>query len=167
MRRDIILLFALLTVGLAGCAVEVPTGSSPPANTAAGEVSFELAGPGGAAIVVPVHINGQGPFSFVLDTGATLTCVDQNLVEQLKLPEQRGRFGVGATIRGEGNVKLVRLDSLQVGTATASGLDGCGIDLGNVRNVGLDVNGLLGLNFLRSFRVTIDFERKVLQLQKP
>ncbi len=167
LRRKIILLIALLTAATVGCAVKVPTGPTAPANTEAGEVSFELAGPGGAALIVPVQINGQGPFNFVLDTGATLTCVDQGLVEQLKLPEQKGVFGAGATIRGEGNVKLVSISSLQVGTATATDLNGCDIDLGSLKAIGADVKGLLGLNFLKSFKVTIDFERKVLQLEKP
>ena len=166
-RLNIVLLIALLTTALVGCAVKVPTGPTAPANTEAGEVSFELAGPGGAAIIVPVHINGKGPFNFVLDTGATLTCIDQGLVEQLNLPEQSGVFGAGATIRGEGNVKLVRISSLQVGTATATDLNGCSIDLGNIQAIGVDVKGLLGLNFLKSFRVMIDFEKKILQLQKP
>jgi hypothetical protein len=51
--------------------------------------------PNGAAILVPVKINGQGPYTFVLDTGATFTCIDQKLVDQLKLPETRGQIGVG------------------------------------------------------------------------
>lgn len=167
MRRNIALFIALLTTAMIGCAVKVPTGPTAPANAEAGEVSFELAGAGGAAILVPVQINGKGPFNFVLDTGATLTYIDQELVEQLKLPEQSGRFGAGATIRSEGNVKLVSISSLQVGTATASDLTGCSIDLGNLQAIGVEVKGLLGLNFLKSFKVTIDFERKVLQLQKP
>lgn len=167
MRRNFVLLIVLLTIATIGCAVKVPTRPTAPANTEAGEVSFELAGPGGAAVIVPVKINGEGPFNFVLDTGATLTCIDQKLVEQLKLPEQSGVFGAGATVRGEGNVKLVSISSLQVGTATATDLNGCSIDLGSIQAIGVDVKGLLGLNFLKSYRVMIDFERKVLQLQKP
>ena len=166
-RPKILLLIAVLTAATVGCGVKVPIEPTAPANTEAGEVSFELAGPGGAAIIVPVQINGQGPFNFVLDTGATLTCIDHKLVEQLKLPEQKGVFGAGATVRGEGNVKLVSINSLKVGTATATDLNGCSIDLGNLQAIGADVKGLLGLSFLKSFKLTIDFERKVLQLQKP
>jgi predicted aspartyl protease len=167
MRVSITLLILFLTTALTGCSVQVPTNPAPPANAAAGEVSFELAGPGGAALLVPIKINGQGPFNFVLDTGATFTCIDQKLAEELKLPEQRGQFGVGVTIEGEGNVKLVEVNSMEVGTATASGLSACVIDLQNMRALGVDVRGLVGLNFLKSFRVVIDFQRKILQLQKP
>jgi hypothetical protein len=64
-------------------------------------------------------------------------------------------------------VKLVRIRSLQVGTAKATDLSGCSIDLGNIQALGVEVKGLLGLNFLKSFKLTIDFDRKILQLQKP
>jgi predicted aspartyl protease len=167
MRAGVTIITVLLTAALSGCAVRVPTSPAPPADTAAGEVSFELAGPGGAALLVPVKIDGQGPFNFVLDTGATLTCIDQKLAEELKLPEQRGQFGVGVTVRGEGNMKLVRVGSMEVGTAAASGLSACVIDLQNMQALGVDIRGLVGLNFLKSFRVVIDFQKETLQLQKP
>src|SRR5215471_4677537 len=94
---------------LVGCQLAAPSRLGQPADIAAGEVGFELAGPGGAAIVVPVTINGQGPYKFVVDTGATLTCVDQELARQLNLPERRGQIGVGATVTSTGNIELVGL----------------------------------------------------------
>lgn len=44
-------------------------------------VPIHLAGPGETALLVPVRINGQGLYDFVLDTGATLTCVDVALAD--------------------------------------------------------------------------------------
>lgn len=147
-----------------------PTGPSRvevPADTAAGEVAFELAGATDAALVVPVTLNGRGPFDFVLDTGATLTCVDAALADSLALPERRGTLGVGAGIGSSGRMKIVSLDSVGIGAARAFDLAGCIVDLGQMNAVGLDVDGLLGLNFLKSFRVSIDFERNVLTLSPP
>jgi predicted aspartyl protease len=138
-----------------------------PAETAPGEVRFKLVGIGGAALIIPVHVNGEGPFNFVLDTGATITCVDQALAEQLKLPQKRGQIGVGATIRGTGRVELVGIETLQVGTAKASDLTACALDLQPVKALGADIQGLVGLNFLKSYRVTLDFERSVVLLQEP
>ena len=37
-------------------------------------------------IVVPVTINGAGPFDFLLDTGSSDTVVDRRLAEELHLP---------------------------------------------------------------------------------
>lgn len=138
-----------------------------PADSAAGEVAFEWAGPGGAALVLPVHVNGEGPFDFVLDTGATLTCLDQSLVERLGLPEARGRVGFGAGVGGSGAMRLVAIDSLRVGAAEAADLTGCALDLPQAEALGIEFQGLLGLNFLRSFRLSLDFERQVVRFQEP
>lgn len=158
---------ALIASVLLGCQISAPSRLGQPADVAPGEVAFELAGPGGAAIVVPVTINGQGPFNFVVDTGATLVCVDQDLARKLNLPERRGQVGVGATVTSTGQIQLVGVDSLQVGTATGKDMLACRIDMQNVQALGTDIKGLLGLSFLKSFRVTIDFTRKTLTLQKP
>ena len=40
-----------------------------------------------------------------------------------------------------------------------------GADLTNAVDVGLGIDGLLGLNFLKSFRMTLDFQRDVLLLR--
>lgn len=165
-RRRVLALLALLAV--AGCTAgpPQPRAEAPP-DSAAGEVPFELEGPGGAAVVVPVMVNGQGPFDFVLDTGATLTCLDQALARRLELEEERGVRAVGAGMAAAGRISVVRVDSLRVGAARASDLTVCALDLRHTRSVGLGIDGLLGLNFLREFRVTVDFQRDVLLLQSP
>jgi predicted aspartyl protease len=155
----------MLLVGLAACeATSAPDRVTIPADSAAGEVAFELAGPGGAALTVPVHVNGSGPYRFVLDTGATLTCVNSRVAAELELPEQRGMTGMGAGVASSGRMRLVRVDSLRVGGAAAAGLTACELDLAHVEALGIEIDGLLGLNFLREYRVTLDFEREVLIL---
>jgi hypothetical protein len=152
---------------LAGC--ETPTPERVEiAGEPAGEtgIPFELAGPGGAALVVPVHVNGEGPYGFVLDTGATMTCVDRALAERLGLPEAPGR-GVGMGIGQEpGALQLVTIDSLRVGDATAVNMTGCALDLQQFREAGIELEGLLGLNYLVEFRVVLDFPAQRLTLQR-
>lgn len=164
MSRHPMLLLAI--AGMVGC---VQIGSSvPPADVAgAGEVSFTLAGTGGAAIVVPVRLNDSGPYQFVVDTGATLTCVDQALAGTLELPKPEGMRGFGATVGQQGAMALHRIDTLQVGDTTASGIIACALDLRGMKQAGLELDGLLGLNFLKSFKVTFDFERKIMSLEAP
>lgn len=131
-------------------------------------VPIRLAGPGGAALLVPVRVNGQGPYEFVLDTGATLTCVDASLADSLGLPRARGQVGFGAGVQGSpGSMRMVEIDSLAVGDARAEGLTGCAIDLAQIRSMGIEARGLLGLNFLTSFRVTLDFAADRLTLAAP
>jgi hypothetical protein len=130
-------------------------------------VPFELAGPGGAALVIPVYVNGDGPHRFIVDTGATMTCVDSGLAERLGLPAEGGRMGVGMGIGQEaGALDLVSIDSLRVGEATATGLMGCALGLERFMDIGLEVDGLLGLNYLREFRVILDFRAQRLTLER-
>lgn len=131
---------------------------------APGEIPFRLVGPGGAAIVVPVSINGRDSVDLILDTGATYTCVDTALATALALPERRMGVGVAVGVGGTGRVRLHAVDSLRVGGAVVRDLTVCAMDLRALRGVGRNVHGLLGLNVLRRFRVTLDFERRVLGL---
>jgi predicted aspartyl protease len=147
------------------CSPPEPARVETAADSAAGETIFELAGHGGAALIVPVHINGQGPFDFVLDTGATLTCIDHRLASRLALPEVTGVVGMGAGIGSSGRLKLAKIDSLRIGQTTAHDVQGCVLSLENLRGIGLEPDGLVGLNVLKEFRVTLDFERSVVRLE--
>ena len=144
-----------------------PAAASAPADSAAGEVKLRVAGPGGSALAVPVYVNGRGPFELILDTGATFTCLDTALVRQLALPERPGIVGAAVGVSGTGRVKFVRVDSLRVGAARARELTACAMDMSALRPLGPEVHGLLGLNFLRSFHMTLDFERDVMSLTQP
>lgn len=166
LRRLLAVAIPTLAISSAGCTAGGLGPPAEPAQTTPGEIAFELAGPGGAVIVVPVRINGQGPYDFVVDTGATFTCVDQELAEALSLPEQPGSVAFGAGIGGSGSVKIVEIDALEVGTARAEDTMAAVIDLSTIKQSGIEVRGLIGLNFLKAYRVTFDFERNVLKLEK-
>lgn len=160
-----ILVFCLLALG---CGFPSTVSPGSPSETAPGEVSFKLAGPNEAALIVPVKINGKGPYDFVLDTGATFTCVDRTLADELKLPDWSGPLGTVVITGGEGQMGFVKIDMLEVGgTARASELVACKLDLSRMQPPGFGIKGLVGLNFLKSYRVTIDFERNTLRLEKP
>jgi predicted aspartyl protease len=158
--------FIVAATLVCGCQ-QMVTGAVEAEPVRPGEVAIELAGPGEAAIVVPVLINGQGPFSFVLDTGATITCLDQELAARLELPAATGMRGFGAGIGGSGAVSLVKIEMLEVGEAAARDLVACTLDLGAISAIGIEAEGLLGLNFLKPYRMTLDFQRAVLRLETP
>jgi predicted aspartyl protease len=159
---------ASLLLTLAGCQLGgEPAATDAPADPAAGEVQLHFAGTGEAALVAPVYINGAGPFNLVLDTGATYTCVTTALAEQLSLPDQRGTVGIGTGVHATARVRIIRFDSVRVGAATAHAMPGCVLDLTALEIVGASVDGLLGLNFLRAFDVSLDFQRNVLTLTAP
>jgi predicted aspartyl protease len=152
----------------AACRPDVaPREATAPAEPEEGEVAFRLVGPNEAALVVPVHVNGEGPYDFVFDTGATITCVDRQLMEELGLETEPGVMGRGVGVGGAGRVAVARLDSVRIGPARASGLTACVLDLRQLEAVGAPVHGLVGLNFMRAFRVELDFQRNVLVLTQP
>lgn len=162
--------FSILLLGLLALGCNIPSAVSPgaPSETAPGEITFDLAGPNEAAMIVPVRINGKGPYEFVLDTGATFTCVDKNLAEELQLPEWSGPLGTVVITGGDGEMGFVKIEMFEVGdTAKASELVACKLDLSRMQPPGFGIKGLVGLNFLKSYHVTIDFKRNSLRLDKP
>ena len=100
----------------------------------------------------------------ILDTGSTLTCVDDSLQREFELPRRLGAVGVGAGVGMSGPVKLLRVDSLRVGHTSVSNITVCSLDLAALQKVSPEARGLLGLNFLKSFRVSLDFKRRILRL---
>jgi predicted aspartyl protease len=159
------LLVLLLLVAFAGCEPPPTSRTHAPASAEAGEVPFRLAGPQDVALVVPVHINGQGTFDFIFDTGATSTCVDPRLAVQLGLPSEDDQMGLGTGIGGSRPIRIVDTDTVRVGPAASYGLPICVVDLAVLGDI--DVVGLVGLNFIQDFLVTLDFQRNVLTLQRP
>jgi predicted aspartyl protease len=129
-----------------------------------GEVRLSWEGPSDAALAAPVYINGEGPFTFVLDTGATNTCVHRDLAERLQLEEREGESGVAAGVGGLERVHFVTIDTLSVGNAQMIGMTACVISLDEIRAIGVEVDGLLGLSFLRQRSLIIDFDRMTLAI---
>jgi hypothetical protein len=96
-----------------------------------------------------------------------VTCVDNELAVALSLPEVRGVMGTASGVGGQGGVQLVSLDSLRMGAVQAHELQACVVDLEHLSGMGLELDGLVGLNVLRKFRVTLDFRRNILTLEEP
>src|SRR5205085_8720322 len=82
-------------------------------------VNFELLR--GYLIVVPVTINGVGPVKFLLDTGTNTTLISLEFARQLQLcPQDRIEL---ITVAGVQHLVRSQLESLTVGTQTATGLE--------------------------------------------
>ncbi len=103
-----------------------------------------------ARVTVPVMVNGQGPFRFVVDTGADRTVISSALARLLRLPS--GRPVRLHDIAGVAEVPTVLLDRLAVGGRELPGLQAPLLEEAN-----LGAAGLLGIDSLRDQRVTMDF----------
>ncbi|HET9440992.1 MAG TPA: retropepsin-like aspartic protease [Longimicrobiales bacterium] len=150
---------------VAGCDLAAPARVQAPADSAAGEVGFHLAAPNEAAILVPVQINGRPEVDFVLDTGATFTCIDISLAREWNLPDQDEVGGIAIGAMNVGRIETVQIDSLRIGNATVYDIAACKLDLEALRK-GFGAHGLIGLNFLKSFDMAVDFDRNILRLQQ-
>lgn len=109
-------------------------------------------------MTVPVMINGQGPFQFVIDTGADRTVISRALADRLGLPSA-GTAKLHA-MGGSGTAKLVKVDTLSVSTNVKRHVKAAAL---SSRYLGAD--GLLGIDSLKGQRVTIDFDAGTMKLQ--
>lgn len=123
------------------------------------QITFKKVGSG--MIVVPVRINGAGPYDFLIDTGSTDSVVDQKLAEQLNLP-RTGRVSF-ATPQRKANTFRVHADSLSIAGATVRGLRVCTIN--HYADLLPNVRGSLGEDFLRYFDLLIDNQHHVIKFE--
>lgn len=115
-RRLLRMSSTLLGLALAGCARGTQEGERVPLQVVEGPQAATLA-------LVPVFINGQGPFAFALDTGASTSLVDRGLVNQLQLQvaeAARAVTGVACeTTPGQIQVDQWRVGEIELPPSTA------------------------------------------------
>jgi len=111
-------------------------------------------------IVVPVNINGHGPYRFLLDTGANNTLLSTGIADTLKIA--RGRRGTLVTAGGSVDVTVRVLSKLKVGTAQLENIEIAVGDFDLMKT--LKVDGVLGSDYLRRFNVAIDYDSKVVDI---
>jgi len=120
------------------------------------KVKFRLAGGAQPLILLPVHVNNRGPFDFILDTGAGTSLLASELAKQLEVKVIGSKEGQSAG--GKVSVSLAKVDSLAVGETKLDDVDVGIVDLGQIgKTIGAKIDGDLGYNFLKHFRITIDY----------
>lgn len=127
-------------------------------------MSFRLASASKPLILVPTIVNGQGPFQFALDTGASRTMLSSELARKLAIETRDDSPVTG----GGGQIKILagKVRSLAAGNvAVRDHAIGVGEFLNMLSTaVGAKLDGILGYNFLNQFRVTINYPRSTLSL---
>jgi hypothetical protein len=116
---------------------------------------------GESTIVVPVMINGAGPFDFMFDTGTTHTIIDSKLAAELHLPIQ-GKATL-ATLQNEAATPVARTNSISLAGAKLLGLDILVVD--NFASHPPYVRGNLGEDFMRYFDLLIDNRHHILRFE--
>lgn len=109
-------------------------------------------------MTVGVLVNGQGPFRFMVDSGADRSVVGSTLAARLALPP-----GPSLTLHdmaGSSRIGTVRLDRLRVGRNETRGMSVPALSEDH-----LGAQGLLGIDALAGQRVMLDFDAKTITVQ--
>jgi predicted aspartyl protease len=130
------------------------------------KVTFRLAGGAQPLILLPVEVNDEGPFEFILDTGAGTSLLSPELGQKLGIKVIGSKEGQSAG--GAVSVSLAKVDSLAVGSTKLDDVDVGLVDLSHVgRTIGATIDGDLGYNFLKHFRITLDYRRNEIRFDDP
>lgn len=129
---------------------------------AAREIPIRLTG--GHFVVVPVHINGRGPFEFLLDTGTDTTIITPELAAGLGLrPTSRV---ILATPAGSRAVPRAEVRDISVGPKPVGGGEVLTDDLEELRSLDPRLVGVVGQNVLGRLNYALDYKRKLLLIEE-
>jgi predicted aspartyl protease len=104
-------------------------------------------------VVAEVHVGSQGPFRFIVDTGANRSAVSRRLMAALALQPVPNQETLVHGITGSAVMPIVEVPSLRVGS----------LEFDNQRVAVLpdavfgDTDGILGIDALQRARIHIDF----------
>jgi len=108
-------------------------------------------------MTVPVRVAGQGPYRFLVDTGADRTAISRELATALNLQMADG--AVMHTVTGASQVTTATVPLLNIAAKQVRNVEA---PLLEATNIGAD--GILGLDSLRSQRILFDFKKNVLTI---
>jgi predicted aspartyl protease len=109
-------------------------------------------------MTVPVLVDGQGPFPFVIDTGADRTVISRELADSLGL-----QAGEPVRLNGVAGVDVIptaRISDLLVGPRSTRD-----VLAPTLTRTNLGAAGMLGIDSLRDQRIVLDFQHNVLAVQ--
>jgi hypothetical protein len=113
----------------------------------------------GSPVLVSAKINGAGPITLILDTGADRTMVAPSALSKLGISFENALRGVVRGITGASYAEAVWVNSVEIEEAKVGPLL---IVAHDADLKGAD--GLLGRDFLANFNVTIDSKERVVTL---
>ncbi|MCK5733782.1 MAG: aspartyl protease family protein [Candidatus Latescibacteria bacterium] len=114
--------------------------------------------------IVPVHIDGEGSYRFLLDTGASRCIVSPEVAQSLRLSK-------GEACKARGAIDVIdayrsSVSRLSVGSARCEDLQVSVMDCSHVGSYVHDrVDGYIGTNFLEHFVMTLNYRDQTLTLQ--
>lgn len=117
-------------------------------------------------ILFPAVVNGQGPYRFLLDTGASATVLAPPVASHLGL---RGPPVEGVGMMGDLTAETVQLTSLEACGHTRADEPAVILDIFGATSqaAGVPIDGILGYSFLRHYTVEVDYPGRRVRLLAP
>ena len=112
---------------------------------------------GNDRLTVPVRVSGQGPYRFLVDTGADRTAISRQLADSLKL--KPGEKAALHSVAGVSDVATADVPELELTRKPVRVLDAPLLDSAN-----MGADGILGVDSLRSQRVVFDFQDQTMSI---
>ena len=101
-------------------------------------------------MTVPVTVNGQGPFDFVVDTGSNRTVIADSLAAQLQLP-------AGGIIQVSSATGVEAAPSALIRTLGVGGRETANVQAPVLLQSNLGAAGLLGIDAVADRTIIMDF----------
>ena len=147
-----------LLAGLAAALLFTPSFAADPAPkdkpAAAIEVPYRLTDT--KHVLVRVKLNGQGPFNFILDTGAPAVFIPNKIAKKIGLKLDDKGWGEFDKFAIEGGLVVEKARTRVEDLFQLEGMNGMGM-------AGVELHGVIGYNVLAQFRITYDFTADKLQ----
>jgi len=122
----------------------------------------------GEHLVIQVSINGKGPFSFILDSGAATTIIDNKFADELELERVGGMKALG--IGGAESIDKVEVTEMSVGGFTINKLDLFCMDMakiGEMLGLGESFKGIVGYDLFARAVMKLDYQNEQLTMIDP
>ena len=111
-------------------------------------------------LTIAVRINGQGPYNFVVDTGAERSVISDTLATTLNLP-------AGPPVIVHGLIDTMEVSSIQADTLAFGPFVRKAVLMPILPRATLAADGYLGLDAINGTRVTFDFKAKAMRIDQP
>ncbi len=112
---------------------------------------------GAMRMTVPVTLGGQGPYHFVVDTGADRTVVSRQVADRLGLADSNR--AILHSMSGVTEITTVKLPTIGVAGHDSEDINAAALDQENI-----GAQGLLGVDTLKGRRVVMDFKKRTMSV---
>ncbi len=109
-------------------------------------------------LTVQVHVNGHGPYDFIVDSGADTSVVGLRIARSLQLP--LGTPAILNAMTSRNIVDRVKVAQLTLGPSTIRDLQ-----LPALREMDLGGEGMIGIDALVRQRLMMDFEKRLIKVE--